>query len=495
MVTRLAEIGETLDTLHKGLARLVAARVSGTPFALKVTDVLNERPLAFKPDTLKFLRKAARDADRPEDKERIERFLFACMELQLLKETADLSDMVDFFMQHGRMVIGTEKVPALEMTAWLQAQRDFDKREQMLAESNIFLRKVINPILTAMQEMISQCVKERFGFSDYAAFCEEWKAVSFSEYANELRRYLETSKARYDSLVGPWVQEKIGRPRDGLSRFHALHLVRIRRFDNAFRPSDTARVGKETFSGLGFYPFSSERVSLDLSTDPAKVCDGICVAIDIPDDVTVVMKPVGGLIDVETLLHELGHAFFLTHFSPDLPVEFRRLSRSPALDEAFAFLFMDLTGNPAWATDVAGLDASQAETLAAKYAAKRICLVRRQAGKFLAERSFHQGGDLKDSHYYCEFLNDATGFVYEPEGYLIDMEPKFYSFDYVRGWAGARALTEVLEAEFGLTWFSKPAAGAFLKTLCAKGRTRSLEDALFGECGIQPDDWPHRFLP
>ena len=30
---------------------------------------------------------------------------------------------------------------------------------------------------------------------------------------------------------------------------------------------------------------------------------------------------------------------------------------------------------------------------------------------------------MKNSEPYCRHLNEATGFVYEPEGYLVDMEP------------------------------------------------------------------------
>ena len=75
------------------------------------------------------------------------------------------------------------------------------------------------------------------------------------------------------------------------------------------------------------------------------------------------MKPVGGLIDVETLMHEMGHAFFLSHVDPDLPLEYRRLYRSPALDETFAFLFMDLVDNRFWLTEVASMAPADAEVL------------------------------------------------------------------------------------------------------------------------------------
>ena len=197
------------------------------------------------------------------------------------------------------------------------------------------------------------------------------------------------------------------------------------------------------------------------------------MGVEIPGDVHIVMNPVDGLIDFETLLHETGHAFFLSNVDPTLPVEYRRLYRSAALDEAFAFLFMDLAGNRAWLTTVAGLQAAQADELAQLSETRRLCLIRRHIGKFLAEKEFLENGNIKDSNPYCTHLEAATGFVYEPAGYLIDMEPDFYTLDYVRAWAGANTLRQVLEQEYGEAWFTEERAGRFLKEITRMGRSHS----------------------
>jgi hypothetical protein len=189
---------------------------------------------------------------------------------------------------------------------------------------------------------------------------------------------------------------------------------------------------------------------------------------------------------VETLLHETGHAFFLSHFDPALPIEDRRLYRSPALDEAFAFLFMDLIDNPAWLTGTAGMPSKEAEALAGLLKTKRLCLIRRYIGKFLAEKELHETGDIKNSEPYCRNLGAATGFIYEPQGYLVDIEPDFYALDYLNGWAAAHVLRKFLELRFGEAWFGRAEAGAFLREIAASGRRDSVNQVIQSFCGEFP---------
>ena len=281
----------------------------------------------------------------------------------------------------------------------------------------------------------------------------------------------------------PWVEEVIGRPFKDLSRYHALYLLGIKKYDEYF-PKSALRANIETtFEGLGFSLRSRGDVIINIADDPIKNPDGVCIGEEIPGKIHVLMKPIGGLIDAETLLHETGHAFFLSHFDPMLPLEYRRLYRTPALDEAFAFLFMELTENPVWLTDVVNMPLDKANELSWLMKTKRLCLIRRYIGKFLAEKELHETGDLKDAEPYCRHLGNATGFVYEPRGYLVDMEPDFYSLDYLKAWGGAHVLRSQLEEQFGMDWFQKHQAGELLRQIAKGGRRDSLDNVLLLMCG------------
>ncbi|MEW6348604.1 MAG: hypothetical protein AB1646_06045 [Thermodesulfobacteriota bacterium] len=482
----LHEIVAQIDAIHRDLARISVERRLGTPSALTMADVFGLYPVPLQPKVIGFLRKAIKASKDADHAERLQRVLFACMDLQIDQTTAQLVEMLNFYMERTRMHVQGIKIPALEVVPWVQAESDFAKREEMMKECNIFFKAIANPVLTGVLDLTTKTVKERFRFDNYVEFSAEKKQISFDAHARVYTNYLAATHDAYTKRMSAWVNDGIGRAFDNLSRYHALHLLRITRYDGFFPRDSLPVLAGRTFSGLGFDIDTCPGVNLDLSDHRSKNPDPICVGVEIPGEIYVLMKPVGGLIDVEALLHELGHAFFLAHVDPALPMEYRRLYRSPALDEAFAFLFMDLVDNPAWLTETAGLPEPEAQSLAYLYQTKRVCLIRRHIGKFLSEKELHETGVLTDSSPYCRHMMAATGFVYEPEGYLIDMDPDFYALDYLRAWAGAHLLRTYLEERFGLSWFTYPEAGAFLKDMAFRARRYSLEQTLRDFCGEEP---------
>jgi len=479
----LAKIVQEIDAIHRELARLSVNQLLGTPSALNAADILESHPIPLRPKTVAHLRQAIRESSDPEEILKIERVLFGCMDLAVEGQTASLADMLKFYLERGRMIVGQSKIPAVEVVPWLQAEPDFDRREEMRKESTIFLKGIINPMLLGMLELSVRTVTERFGFANYARFSEAKKGVSFDGYAGLFEQFLDDTSEIYRARMIPWVEERIGRRFGDLSRYHALYLLRITEFDEFFPLSSLREIVGSTFKALGFDPWSRPDVIMDISDEPTKNPNGICIGVEIPGEIYVLTKPVGGLIDVETLLHETGHAFFLSYFDPDLAMEYRRLYRSPALDETFAFLFMGLIESKVWLNKIAGLPESSAEKLVELFRTKRLCLMRRYVGKFLAEKELHETGNIKNSEPYCRHLRNATGFTYEPEGYLIDMEPDFYALDYLMAWCGADVLREFLEIRYGAEWFRSAEAGEFLRQIALAGRRESLDSTLHSFCG------------
>jgi len=477
---------EEIDAIHRELARLSVDQLRGNPSALNTLDILESHPVPLRPKTVEFLKKALKAPVQEQDAAIMERVLFGCMDLAVEEQTASLGDMLTFYMERGRMHVSGEKIPALEVVPWLQSQPDFVKREQMQKEMSIFLKGIVNPMLLGILELTVRAVTEKFGFENYARFAEEKKKVSFREREAVFDSYLDKTKDAHFRRIVPWVEETIGRPMEGLSRYHALYLLRIRRFDDYFTLSGPRDLVARTFRNLGLDIDSRSDVVVDVSNHASKNPNGICIGVEIPGEVYVLMKPVGGLIDVETLLHEMGHAFFLSNVDSGLPIAYRRLYRSASLDETFAFLFMGLTADANWLTAVAGMPSDEAEKLADLSQTKRLCLIRRYIGKFLAEKELHENKNIKDSGPYCRHLQRATGFIYEPEGYLIDMEPDFYSLDYLNAWAGANVLEEFLRIRFGSHWFESLEAGMFLKEMATAGRRDSLQEVLVSFCGEPP---------
>jgi len=475
-----------IDDIHRYLARKSLDMRLGRTAVLNTADILESHQVLVRPKTWEFLRKTMKTFGENESAERLERVLYACADLAIEEQIASLVDMLNFYMERGRLHVGQERVPVLEVVPWLQAEPDFEKRETMLSECVIFFKGIVNPMLLGILELTIRTVKEKFGFPGFAEFCERKKQADFDKSARIYETYLEDTREIYEQSMAPWVEEVIGRPFENIGRFHALYLLRIKTLDRYFAVESLQATVARTFRGIGLDLTKRNDIKTNLAAYTAKNPDGVCIGVEIPGDVHVVMKPVGGLIDVETLLHEMGHAFFLSHFDADLPLEYRRIYRSPALDETFAFLFMELIENPAWAVNVAGLPVREADELSRISRLRKLCLVRRYIGKFLAELELHRQGNIKNHEPYCRRLHEATGFVYEPQGYLVDMEPDFYSYDYLMAWSGAHVLRSFLESHFGEEWYADVSAGDFLRSIAASGRRYSLEETLIRVCGQGP---------
>jgi hypothetical protein len=475
----LGKIKREIEAIHRDLGAISVTQRRGMPAALSAGDIFEENPGPINPQTLLRLNNLIMDAQTEDERRSLEKILFGCMDLVIENETASLRDMMNFYTAGGRMHVDGEKIPLVEVVPWLQAQPDFNKREQMRKECSIFFKGIINPILTGVTEITTRLCSERFGYETYTGYCEAKKQENFSILAQECENYLNETDSLYGELMSPWIEERIGRPfSDGLSRYHALFLARISGFDEYFPASKLDSMVNGTFSGLGYDLLANPGVSMDISAYEAKNPDGVCVGVEIPGDVHVMIKPVGGLIDYESLLHEAGHALFLSNISPDTPMEHRILYRSPALDETFAFLFMELVGNPAWLMDIAGLPSTLADELAQIHKTRRLCLIRRHMGKFLAEKELFDNNSYKDPEPYVRNLSRATGFVYEPEAYLVDMSSEFYSLDYITAWACVEGLSSKLEAEFGANWFTDAGAGEFLTSIARSGRAYPVREAL-----------------
>ncbi len=481
----LAKVVEQLDAAHRDLARLAVNQAQGFPSALGVGELVESRPMLLKQSTVDFLRRMSDNASNEDIRERSGRALFACMDLAIEQRTASLGDMLRFYMEHGRMNIDDEKIPALQVIPWLQKQDNFHKRDLMRSDCNIFFRKIINPILLGVTDLTVRTVKERFGYTNYARYCEDKKLISFDEWSLKARDFLQETAAIYNAQMGAWVEESLGAPFEKINRYHALRLLNIDLYDNFFDQTKFRGLVENTLAKMEFNLFQDPTVVFELDDSPLKGIDALCVGIDVPGEIHVIMKPVGGLLDLETLLHETGHAVFLSNVSPDIALEYRRFYRSSSLDEAFAFLFMELSENPVWLTQVAGMNQNEAEKLSARCRVKRLCLIRRYIGKFLAEKDYFEKQDLKNSDFYSRGMEEATGFEHEPEGYLIDMESDFYSLDYILAWSGAFSLQRTLTDLYGDEWFSRPAAGSFLREVASTGRRPSLSEVVEKFCSTK----------
>jgi hypothetical protein len=219
------------------------------------------------------------------------------------------------------------------------------------------------------------------------------------------------------------------------------------------------------------------RVLVDAERRPTKSPRAFCAAVRVPDEVHLVIPPIGGRDDYEALMHEAGHAYHYAHVDRALPFEDRCLGDN-SVTEGYAFLLQHLVSDPLWLGDVTGLP--DPEPVLAFSRASRIVFLRRYCAKLGYELTLHADGRAPAEHAadYSERLGRAVRVDWPPETWLSDVDPFFYAARYLRAWAFETRLRRLFAERFGERWFAEPEAGALLRSLWARGQASTADELL-----------------
>ena len=198
----------------------------------------------------------------------------------------------------------------------------------------------------------------------------------------------------------------------------------------------------------------------------------------------LITRAQGGLHDYQAFLHEAGHALHYGGVDPALPIAFRRLARDHALTEIYSYIVEAISNEPEWHARHFGLSENAEATIFLE-----AVLFRRYEAKLRYELGFWsrfaEVGGTPDG--YEEYLTAATGIRYARQGYLADMDPGFYSADYLRAWVRSAQLRRHLIDTVGADWWRSPSTGEFLRGLFREGTKPSSEE-IAARIGYDPVD-------
>jgi hypothetical protein len=243
-----------------------------------------------------------------------------------------------------------------------------------------------------------------------------------------------------------------------------------------------------TVSALGF-DLANSTIRLDLDDRPQKAPRACVIASDPPKVVHLITRAQGGLHDYQAFLHEAGHALHYAGVDPSLPYTFRRISRDHALTEIYSFICEAITREPGWHRQYFGLSDAEAAENAQATVFLEAALFRRYTAKVQFELDFW--ADIAsagtESDEYARRLTASVGMVYRRDGHLADMDPGFYSADYLRAWIRHAQLRSYLVQEIGDEWWRSAKTGEILRKLFAEG-TRPTSEEIAARLGFDPLD-------
>jgi hypothetical protein len=442
----------------------------------------------FSRGQLDALREAEEDASG-EERERLFRLRKTCEGGLLANELVARYDELENKLLAARVTFKGEEMPLRTAQAKLAVLPGYEDREE-LGDIQADASASFNPdrldLLSAGEELEA----ELSGIAGPVERNEDEKGISLRELSAVLA---DTSGRLTDAFVplrDRWFDRLLGPGRPELpTSSHMSYMRRLSPLESTYTKERATEVCLATLQELGFDLAAATNIKLDLGDRPQKAPRACVIASDPPSVVHLITRAQGGLHDYQAFLHEAGHALHYGGVDPALPIAFRRLARDHALTEIYSYIVESISNEPEWHARHFGLSDEQAAENAEATVFLEAILFRRYEAKLRYELDFWgrfgDAGGIPEG--YEEYLTAATGVHYRRSGYLADMDPGFYSADYLRAWVRKAQLRRCLIETVGADWWRSRATGNFLRELFLEG-TRPSSEEIAARIGYDPLD-------
>jgi hypothetical protein len=431
----------------------------------------------FTREQLEALWEAERGA-QGDGREQLYRLRKVCEAGIVSAELVEREDELENQQLAARLTFRGEELPLRSAQARLAVLHGYADREE-LGELHADLNATFNEERLELVRAGEDLFAELSGEPDPIARNEEEKGISLQALASALEEACARAEHAFLGMRERWFDRVLGADRDDQPRsYHTAYVRRLSPLEATYTKERATEVCLETLKAIGFDLAAVPNIRPDLDDRPQKSPRACVIASDPPRVVHLITRAQGGLHDYQAFLHEAGHALHYAGCDPALPYTFRRLSRDYALTEIYSYIVEAISREPGWHALHFGLSDEEAAENAGATTFLEALLFRRYSAKLAFElefwRRFHEDGGTPAG--YAERLNAATGVRYRSDGFISDMDPGFYSADYLRAWIRCAQLRARLLEEIGEDWWRSPETGERLRALFREGTKPSSEE-------------------
>ncbi len=389
---------------------------------------------------------------------------------QRAKELDD--QMLDIQSQEMLEVAGQE-VAFRDVVGELFNNPDRDWRRALYrARGEVAVAK-INPLLQERLKIQGETCQQ-FGYADYLSFQDQTRSTDFGELAELCESLLFRTELIYRQLLTETAAQVLGLSIEDIRVYDRPRLFRGQGFDEYFPEENMVSLMRTTLKEMGIDVDGQANIQLDVEDRPEKEPRPACYTISIPGDIRVLVKPMGGMEDYQSLFHEMGHAGHYANVQVE-EYEFRNLGEY-GITETYAFLFENLFMDMDFLEAKLEMPREVIKASLRQNLLSDLSSLRYYCGLFLYEQALHSGQE-KAVRVYRNLWERARltrmGLVEAEMSYLMANED-FYSVNYLEAWLLEAQLKEALRSEFGPRWFADPVAGQYLMRLWALGAEKSV---------------------
>jgi hypothetical protein len=470
---------ENAEAFCEELDREYYLHLSGRKQSLEIEAIYQRRADLFTRDAVERLREEWDRSGDGDGRRRARHLLLFGFDGYLGQATKEEAARLAELEASLEVEVDGSRIPYRGVATEQANEPDPERRAALETARNEVLAQELNPHHLVALERVHALAGE-LGWASYGEAYAELRGIDLAELGRQAGEFLDATEESYARIADPELERAGIPPLGELRRSDMPRFFRAPALDGLFPGERLVGAFADTVAGLGIDLAGQRNVHLDTEPRPTKSPRAFCATPRVPEEVYLVISPVGGRDDFEALFHEGGHVEHYAHVDAGISFEDRRLGDN-SVTESFAFLFEHLTEDREWLA--ARLGVAEPEPVLDHARAVKLVMLRRYAAKIAYELELHSGGPLDAMQSrYVELLSGSTRVAWPGESWLSDVDPGFYVACYLRAWALETTWRRALRNRFGERWFESREAGEWLRGLWRLGQrldaTELLADAL-----------------
>ncbi|MCK5547398.1 MAG: hypothetical protein KAI64_00175, partial [Thermoplasmata archaeon] len=458
-----------LQTVRKNVERFIRAmdeefylNFAGLKEEMNTSAIFRRHKGLFDRRVLTDIKKRRTKA-RGDDKRKLRYLEHVLVAGHIEQKVKDLSDRNATMESKLKVTVRGEKIPFRLAAVKLFNEDDRELRDEIYEARN----RAIDDLNVLLEKRLRKLhgLAATLGYRNYADMYSKIKKINFDKVMRELDALIKATDRMYRDRLGA-LMDGIGIGIDEAEKHDVGYILRAKPFDRYFRKRSAIPTLKRTLKGLGIALEGQKNVILDADERPKKSPRAFCAPLKVPDKIMLVIMPMGGYGDYDTLLHEAGHAEHYAHVHKKEEMEYKYLGDN-SVTESNAFLLQYLTMNEDWIKSNIPMDQGKLQDYFDFVYTKKLFFLRRYAAKLMYELNLHKKGLKNMGAVYKRTLESVLGFKHPENHFLTDLDDGFYAAQYLRAWLFEAQLRRKLIEDFGDGWFQSTDAGDYIKSLWA----------------------------
>lgn len=411
------------------------------------------------------------------------RYIANCLTMEcLLNAMKSQLDDANTWEAEKVLEVNGEKIAYRQAHVKMRDEGDRIKRKKIYDSLSRAIDE-LNPKLLKLVHSLSETSKE-LGYDDYVTLRRDIKGIDFNQLEIVTDKFIIETDLLYAREIERAMRERLGLELTDVEPHDMSQFYRAPEFDKYFTRGEMLPALKKTLTSMGIDLEKQKNIHIDLEERPLKV-GSLYIGIKVPEDIRLVVMPLGGYRGYAHLFHEIGHALHCASTDPNLDFEYRWLS-SISLSEGYAYLFGNLVMDEVWLRRYLGMRETK-NFLEFQYLAYKLMALREWGAGLSYELQLHSKGPDGMDDVYEEISKRVYKLKVDKNNYLIE-DHWLDSADILRAHFFEAQLRDALRERFGEEWFENPKTGQFLKELWSMGGKYDVEEVvkMLGYEGLDP---------